>query len=1011
MRGFARSVLSPAFAGFLLAWVAVPAAQASFGPEVFEAGTCFTKTCTYASVEEDLSEAFTQAAGHPPWGGTKFIMKHSGSAVEGSSVKRIRVDVPSGLAANPQAPVPKCSIEQFDKEPKGCPASSEVGTTEMEAVAEPLHLAPISLSALEGKVYNLEQPPGLPLDFGIAVEPLGELLTPIHLFLEGHLSWAHEPSLQARGVPSGDYHEYFEIDNVPNEAEVKAVLGVKSPLKVLMSKLNFNGHAGNDFLTLPSVCSKTTTSYLELESWNKEVATTTTHTPVGVEHCDKVPFAPTATLTPETSTSDEPDGVTVDVHVPQQAGPEEINTADIQDADVTLPEGLTLNPPAANGLSTCSPSQIAIGEAKPVACPPDSRVGTVTIETDLPPHTLTGAVYLGDRTDAPIAGPPFTIYIEAESIYNVSVRLQGQVAANPTTGRLEATFTENPPLPFSDLILTFNGGPRAPLANPLSCETGHIESLFSPYTSGAPAFSSEPFAATGCPSPPPFSLSQTTSTSNSTAGAYTNFTFALGRADGQQYLSHVQTTLPEGLLADVPAVPLCPEPEAGLGTCPSTSQIGTATATVGSGSEPYPFTAPVYFTGPYNGAPYGLSIPVPAAAGPFDLGSGPCDCVLTRASISVDSHTARVSVNANVPTIVAGVPLRVRTLSVSVEKPNFMFEPTGCDPRAYETTLTSTAGSTQSLSTSFQATNCGALPFKPSFKLATNAHTSKLGGAGLKATVTQRPHEADLRSVVVQLPKQLPSRLTTLQKACPEAVFAANPRDCRPLGSEVGTATVTTPVLPGTPPGREANLSGSAYLVSHGGLAFPDLDLVLEGDNVTIDLVGNTQIKNGVTSATFAAIPDAPISSFTLELPVGPHSALTVTANLCAVKLFAPTTIVGQNGAKLQQSTRISVGGCPAPARCPVSHKVSRPRHRHGHHARKTASRRAGASHINSHATRSKPLHSKRGTCRYGRQRTCTRRPAARRCATPHPARRRSRRRGGSVQGSRPRASDRPRRR
>ena len=908
MRVSARIALS-ALVGVLLVALAEPMpVQAAFGPETFEDGTCVNKTCTYASVEKDRAEAFTRAAGHPPWGGTKFIMKHSGSAIEGASVKRIRVDVPTGLAANPQAPVPKCAIKQFDEDPKGCPASSEVGTTEMEAIAEPLGI-PLTPLALEGQVYNLEQPPGLPLDFGIAVEPLGELLTPIHLFLEGHLSWAHEPVLEARGVPSGDYHEYFEINNVPNEAEVKALLGVKSPLKILMSKLNFNGHAGGDFLTLPSVCSSTTTSYLELESWNKEIATAETHTPVGVEGCDRVPFAPTATLTPETAASDEPDGVTVDVHAPQKAGSEEINTADIQNAHVTLPEGLTLNPPAAHELQTCSPTQIAIGEARPVACPSGSQVGTVTIETDLPPHSLTGNVYLGDRTGAPITGPPYTIYVEAESIYNVSVRLRGQVSANPITGRLEATFTENPPLPFSDLIVTFRGGPRAPLANPLSCEASHIEALFTPYAGGAPAFSSEPFAVTGCPSPLPFSLSQVTSTSDSSAGAYTNLTFTLARADGQQYLSNVKTTLPEGLLADISSVSLCPEPAAGLGTCPSSSQIGTAAATAGAGSEPYSFTGPVYLTGPYAGAPYGLSISVPAAAGPFDLGSGPCDCVLTRAAISVDPHTARAIVSANVPTIVAGVPLRLRTLSVSVEKPNFMFDPTGCDLRAYETDLTSTLGSTQSLSTPFQATNCAALPFKPSFKLSTNAHTSKLGGASLKATLDQVPHEADLRSVVVELPKQLPSRLSTLQKACPEAVFAGNPVDCRSLGAEVGTATVTTPVLP-TPPGREANLSGSAYLVSHGGAAFPDLDLVLEGEGVTIDLVGNTQIKNGITSSTFATIPDAPISSFTLELPVGPHSALTATADLCAVKLLAPTAILAQSGARIDQSTRISVGGC-----------------------------------------------------------------------------------------------------
>ncbi len=899
-----RTSLSAALYASLLLVLSVPAvADASFGvtEEHFEAGTCNNTTCTYASFEKNPSEAFTQAAGHPPWGITKFTLNHSGAKAEGSPLRRIRVDVPPGLAADPRA-LPACPVATFEKDPSECSSETVVGTTEMEAALEAIPGLPLLLPKLSGTVYNLAAPAGLPLDFGIAVEPAGELVTPVHLFLQGHVSWAKETALAARGVPSGDYHEYFEINNVPDEAGILG--GVKAPLIVLSSQLNFNGQAGQgNFLTLPSECSSSTISYLEVESYAGEISQTKTKTPIGASGCDAIPFKPTTSITPAVSTTDEPDGVTVDVRAHQYVGASEINTSTIRDVQVKLPEGLTLDPPAANGLDACSPSQIAIGEAKAVTCPASSQIGTVAIETDLPPHSLTGNVYLGNPSGGPIKVPPFTVYLDAESAAGVSVRLQGSVQADSGSGRLTATFTENPALPFSDVILTLNGGPRAPLANPLVCETGHAESLFTPYTGLADALSSEPFAATGCPSPLPFSLSQTATVSSPNAGAHTNLTFKLTRAGGQQYLAHVKTTLPEGLLADIPAVTLCPEPQAGLGTCPSTSKIGTATATVGSGSEPYSFTGPAYLSGPYNGAPYGLSIPVPAAAGPFDFGSGPCDCVLTRASISVDPHTARVSVAANIPTIVAGVPLRLRTLSVSVEKPNFMFNPTGCDPRAYETTITSTFGSTQTLSTPFLATNCAALPFKPSFTLSTNAHTSKLGGASLKATLTQRPHEANPRSVVVQLPKQLPSRLTTLQKACPEAVFAANPVDCRPLGSEVGRATVTTPVLPN-------KLTGSAYLVSHGGLSFPDLDLVLEGNNVTIELTGNTQIKNGVTSSTFAAIPDAPISSFTLELPVGPHSALTATANLCTAKLLAPTAIVGQNGAKLDQSTRISVGGC-----------------------------------------------------------------------------------------------------
>ncbi len=909
--------------------MAAPIARASFGPEVFEAGTCETKACTYKKIEEGSGEQFTQAAGHPPWGGTKFIMKHSGSSIEGASVKRLRVDVPAGLAANPQAPMPKCSIEKFDKDPEGCPKGSEVGTTELEAAAEPLGLLAITLPKLEGKVYNLEAPAGLPLDFGIAVEPAGELITPIHLFLEGHLSWAKEPSLEARGAPSGDYHEYFEINDVPDKAEVKALIGVESPLKVLMSKLNFNGHAGGDFLTLPSVCSNTTTSYLELESWpneqgQTEIADAVTHTPVGVEGCDRVPFAPTSEVGPElaASGSDQPDGATTVVDVKQNTGAEEINTADIQNAHVTLPQGLTLNPSAAQGLEACSAAHFEIGATTPTSCPAGSKIGTVSIETDLPPGSLTGNVYLASPSGAMIENPPYTIYLEANAtgvdpktgLEGVSVRLQGTVNPNPVTGRLEVSFENNPQLPFSELRLTLNGGERAPLANPLACGNAPTESLFTAY-SGEGVFKSfayaTPFEITGCANPLPFSLSQTTTTSNPNAGGYTNFTFNLTRSDGQQYLSQIQTTLPPGLVGLIPSVALCGETQANEGTCPSTSEIGAASVTAGAG-EPYPFMGRVYLTGPYNGAPYGLSIVVPAIAGPFNLGD-----VVTRAQIAVNPHTGRVIVTSGLPSIArgvgrlsSGVPLRLRTIGVTVNRPNFMLNPTNCSALSDASTLTSTFGSTQSLSSPFQVNNCGALAFKPSFKAATSAHTSKLNGASLQVSIVQPAHEANIASVFAALPKQLPSRLTTLQKACPEATFAANPRDCRPLGSEVGTASVATPVLPGPPPGRDANLTGSAYLVSHGGEAFPDLDLVLEGDGVTVILTGATDIKDGITSSTFASVPDVPISSFTLSLPVGPHSALTAVGNLCAVKLFMPTTITAQSGAQVKQDTRISVGGC-----------------------------------------------------------------------------------------------------
>jgi hypothetical protein len=868
--------------------VAAPAAQAAFGvtESNFEASTCTISSCTYSS---PLGDFYTQAAGHPPYGITSFEVNSHGSLLgrepEGS-LKRIRVDIPPGLAADPQA-IETCTRETFEK--GACPATSQAGTTQMEASVLGAVLP------LEGKVYNLQQPPGLPLDFGIEVAPLKPLVAPVRLYLEGHV----------------DYHEYFEINNVPREAEV---LGGQAPLGVLKSRLIFEGQKGGNFLTVPSVCSTSTTSHLEVESYEGAISTTATHTPVGVEGCDNVPFKPTAMVTSETATSDQPDGATVEVKAAQNAGAEEINTADIQNAHVTLPEGLTLNPSAAHGLGTCTAAQIGIGTTNPVTCSAAAKVGEATIETDLPPNSLKGPVYLGSPGGGAITGPPYTIYVDAESSLDVSVRLKGQVNPNPSTGRLEATFSDNPQLPFSDLIMKFNGGSKAPLANPLVCGTAHIEALFKPYTGQPEALSSNPFVTSGCANPLPFSLGQSTQSANATAGAYSPYTFNLTRADGQQYLSQVSTTLPAGLLGAIPSVTLCGEPQAAAGTCAESAKIGTASVAAGAGSEPYGLSGPVFLTGPYDGAPYGLSIPVPVVAGPFDLGT-----VTTRATITVNPYTARVTATTtNLPTIVSGVPVRLKSLKVEVNRPSFIFNPTDCGALATESTLNGFAApgsapdATENLSSPFQVGACSALAFKPSFKASTGAKTSKAIGAGLQVNLLQGVHQANIRSVFAQLPLQLPSRLTTLQKACPEATFAANPVACRPLGSEVGSAVVVTPVLPG-------ELTGSAYLVSHGGAAFPDLDLVLEDGGVRLILVGNTNIKKGVTSSTFAAIPDAPVSSFVLNLPTGPHSALTANGSLCAKPLIMPTTITAQNGAQVKQSTRISVSGCPVRI---VSHRV-----------------------------------------------------------------------------------------
>jgi hypothetical protein len=358
-------------------------------------------------------------------------------------------------------------------------------------------------------------------------------------------------------------------------------------------------------------------------------------------------------------------------------------------------------------------------------------------------------------------------------------------------------------------------------------------------------------------------------------------------------------------------VTLCGESQANEGSCTAASKIGTVAVRAGAGSSPYTFTGSVYMTGPYHGAPYGLSIVVPAVAGPFNLGN-----VVTRSTINVNQTTAQVTAETVLPTIYKGIPLRLKGISVDVNRQGFLDTPTSCGLKETTTTLTSTQGTVQSgLHSAFTLEGCSGLKFTPKFTASTSAKASKANGASLVTTITQPGGQANIKSVFVQLPKQLPSRLTTLNKACLLKTFEANPLGCN-KEADVGTVTAVTPTLPDV-------MKGIAVLVSHAGEEFPSLELVLEADGVRVIVEGKTHISKGITTTNFAMTPDVPVSSITVSLGLGSFSALALErpgkTNLCTAKLVMPTTITGQNGVVTKQNTIISPTECGVQV---LKHKV-----------------------------------------------------------------------------------------
>jgi hypothetical protein len=701
----------------------------------------------------------------------------------------------------------------------------------------------------------------------------------------------------------------------------------------------------------------------------------------GLGGCNSVPFDPSMSVAPDVTSASTPTGLTVRVHVPQegsvQAG--QLLDADVQNITVPLPEGMQLNPSVGDGVQGCTgdpgalpagalgspgdeigyegerevdpgfktmaftgqvPNALALGQGVEF-CPNAAKVANVAIKSPLLPNELKGAVYLATQNSNPF-GSLVALYLVAEDpVSGTLVKLPGEVRLSPA-GQVTTVFANTPQLPFEEAKLEFFGGERAPLATPAHCGSYTTNALLTPWTSSTPVSAPSTFDITSgpnggpCPGAQlPFGPSLTSGTSSNNGGALSPLTTTIARGDGQQNLQAVTLRYPPGVSGLLPGVELCREPQANEGSCSANSLVGETTVSAGVGSDPVSVQGGrVYLTGPYNGsgscttgtpgcAPFGLSIASPVKAGPFDLEhdtANPsqqpgCDCVVVRAKIEVDPHTAALTIITNpsgpyaIPRVIDGVPVQLQKVNVLVNRPSFTFNPTNCGPLKITGAVAGAENASAPVEVPFQAANCASLPFHPGFKVATQARASKQSGASLGVTVASSMGQANIAKVAVSLPKQLPARLTTIQQACTEQAFAANPASC-PAGSDIGTATAKTPVL-------SSPLVGPAYLVSHGGAAFPDLVIILQGEGVTLDLVGSINIKKGITSSAFESVPDAPISSFQLSLPEGPHSGLAANLpakaknDFCGQSLTMPTTITGQNGAQITQKTKVTVSGCP----------------------------------------------------------------------------------------------------
>ncbi len=854
----------------------------------------------------------------------------------------IRVSLPPGVFGNPNA-VPQCSQAAIGNavgaEVAGvgssilaaCPATTQIGEAQLTTT--------FGGSIAGGVVYDAAV---------INAEPVGDDAG--RIILANPALPAIYASIKAR--TDGDYgldNEDLEIDSIQILRRVKiTVWGVpgahsRGGIFRINGEGNFNSNTPippdapalrRPFLSNPTVCDEPKVTKLAFLFYGDPIFHTAKTTEPTPTHCENVPFSPSLTMEPTSHKVGDATGLDVDLKVPQNEDPEGIATSHMRNVEVKLPEGLTLNPSAADGLQACSADQIGyLGSNFPYPnpvhfdlnkqeCPDGSKVGTVEVDLPALPGPLHGSVYLAEQYKNPF-GTLTAIYLSMEG-FGVHVKIAGNVKADPITGRLTTTFTENPQVPFEDFKLHFKGGDRGVLAVPDTCGNHVINSTFTPWSGNPPVSPSNTMAVTESPDGGPCATTRATrpfkpvldaGSVNATAGAFSNFTVKVTKSLGQQELKRLDFTLPKGLLGKLAGVPYCSEldiykaeqrtsgvAEQASPTCPASTQIGIVRTTAGAGATPLHVEGKAYLAGPYKGAPVSIVVVNPAVAGPFDLGN-----VLVRTPLNIDPVTTQLhAVSDPIPDILGGIPLLIRSVEVDINRPNFTLNPTSCDPMsitghmaAAGSDLVSTADDVfADVSNPFQVSGCSSLGFAPKLYTHLIGGTKRGDHPSLKAVLIAREGDANIRSIAVTLPHSEFLDQAHIRTVCTRVQFAA--KACPP-GAIYGYAEATSPLVDGT-------LTGPVYLRSSDN-PLPDLVVALKGTEklpIEINLAGRIDSVNGGIRNTFELVPDAAVSKFVLKMQGGSKGLLVNSRNICNKPVYSSVRVIGQNNKRADQSPKLT---------------------------------------------------------------------------------------------------------
>ena len=871
----------------------------------------------------------TQAGSHP------FAMTVTlGANVDAEEVPEGRLrdilfeQIP-GLVGDTAA-YPRCSTLDFLEAKEGvnlCPLDTAIGVS-ANATSEPGLWT-------QNPVFNLTPPPGVLLRLGFRAGGVANIVVDVAL----EQSNPYNAVAASRNVPQlvqvfGNKTQLWGVPSDPAHDELRGVCGMaQSELPPgEIEGYEFENDTGEScpvaprprpLLTLPTDCSKVLVSRFEALSWEGEFdsGSRLIHdaggNPQPFTGCAALGFNPSIGAQPTSRAAQSPTGMDVSLQVEDEgltsAKPGAHSQSAIRKAVFTLPEGMTANPSLAEGLEVCTQADLGqetLNSAPGQGCPKESKIGTVAVQSPLVEEPIAGSLFVAEPFENEFHSLIALYLVIKNADLGVIVKQSVKVEPDPRTGQLVSTTEEIPQLPFSSFTLHFREGGRSPLVSPPLCGTYEAKAVLTPWSGTAPVTSTSAFEIASGPNegpcPPggaPFEPGFTAGSLNNAAGRHSPFVMRLTRRDGDQDLTRFDAVLPPGVVAKLAGVDLCPNIQIALATaksgkaelaspsCPANSKIGSVWAGAGVGSQLTYVPGSVYLAGPFAGAPLSVVAVVPAVAGPFDVGT-----VVTRQALDIDPRTGEVSVDGArsdpIPHILAGIPLVVRDIQVSVDRPDFTLNPTNCAPFATEAEIWGGGANPFSLADNspvlrrarFQAGGCARLGFKPRLGLRLKGGTSRGAHPRLRSIYRPRPGDANLRDLVLRLPRSAFLDQAHIRTICTRVQFAA--KNCPPA-SIYGNARAFTPLL-------SEPLEGPVYLRSSSH-NLPDFVAALHGI-VDVEAVARIDSKKGGIRATFTEIPDAPLSKVVVNMQGAKKGLIVNSTNLCGAKHRANTRLDAQSG-------------------------------------------------------------------------------------------------------------------